>query len=55
MNEQRLEKWFNGKLDDNDLTMEEINWLQEAVFDAVSIKILEKDGICTFPNAKGIH
>lgn len=35
MDEVRLMLWMNGKLPDNELTDDEVEWLQEAVFNAI--------------------
>lgn len=45
----RLEAWFCGELEDDDLTDEEIRELDVLVKDAVSRKILQREGVHTFP------
>lgn len=47
--EERLKAWFSGELDDDDLTQAEIADLQERVYNAITKKILERDGTHTFP------
>jgi len=39
MNEQRLKDWMAGSLPDSELTVDEVAWLEEAVFEAVSRKL----------------
>jgi hypothetical protein len=40
---------------DEELTAEELDWINKAVDAAITKKILEKDGVHTFPAAKGLH
>ena len=54
MNE-RLEQWFNGELDDDELTDEEVSELQSLVYDAVTKKVLSRPGVHTFPTHKTIQ
>jgi hypothetical protein len=35
MDEVRLMLWMDGKLPDSELTADEVEWLQEAVFNAI--------------------
>jgi hypothetical protein len=42
MDRARVELFFAGKLDDNDLTIDEIEWLDDAVREAVMNKIKER-------------
>lgn len=38
MDEVRLMLWMDGKLADSELTEAEVEWLQEAVFNAIAKK-----------------
>lgn len=49
MNQQRLEDWFAGKIPDDELSNSEIDWLEEAVFNAVVRKISK------FPEPRELH
>ncbi len=39
MDEVRLMMWFEGYLQDDELTDEEVAWLEEAVMDAAAFKL----------------
>lgn len=41
MNRQRLNLWFDGKLPDEELTAEEVAWLEEEVFAAIERRLAE--------------
>ena len=55
MDQKRVEAWFAKELEDDELTNEEIKWLERAVFNAVARKVLEREGVHTFPASKEIH
>jgi hypothetical protein len=55
MKKSKVEAWFAGEIKDEDLTDKDIEWLQEAVFDAVCNKIIERDKIQDLPQSTGIH
>jgi hypothetical protein len=45
---ERLIAWYNGDLEDSELTSKEIQKLEERVFNAVVAKILERPNVYTF-------
>lgn len=48
MNDERLHAWFEGELDDDELTDKEVRWLEKRVFKAIAQKMLERPGAMTF-------
>lgn len=50
--EERITAWFNGDLEDEDLTREDVRQLDDRVMAAVARKILERQGVHTFPQHK---
>jgi hypothetical protein len=42
MDEERLELWFFGQLSDEELTLDEIEWLEDAVWQAVTDKVTRR-------------
>lgn len=55
MEKTRLDNWYAGELEDDELTDKEVKWLERAVFDAIVRKTLENPGVHTFPLSKEIH
>jgi hypothetical protein len=49
MTDERLQAWFKGELEDDELTDNEVLALEERVFDAVARKVLSTPGVHTFP------
>lgn len=49
---ERLISWYNGTLSDDDLTTADIEELQKRVFDAISKKVLAREGVHTFAQHK---
>ena len=45
----RLEAWYNGDLEDDDLSDSEVKELERLVFAAVMETITARDGVHTFP------
>lgn len=55
MDQEKLKRWMEDDLDDEELTAAELKWISEAVDAAITKKILERDDVHTFPAAKGLH
>jgi hypothetical protein len=46
--EQKLQAWFDGALDDSQLTKKDIKDLEKRIFNAISSKTLARDDVHTF-------
>ncbi len=55
MTEERLTQWFNGHIDDEDLTNAEVLELEKLVHEAVAAKILARPGVHCFPVHKTLQ
>lgn len=53
--EERIIAWFNGDLEDEDLTREDVRVLDERVMIAIARKTLERQGVHSFPQHKTIQ
>lgn len=53
--EERITAWMNGDLEDEDLTREDVRQLNERVMAAVARKILERQGVHSFPQHKTLQ
>lgn len=51
----RLEAWYNGDIEDDDLTDAEIRELEKRVHSAVAQKILIRADVHTFPEHKTVQ
>lgn len=45
---ERLEAWYNGDLEDSDLSAKDVRELEKRVFAAIAKKTLERDDVHTF-------
>lgn len=52
---ERLRAWYNGDLEDEDLTAADMRELERRVFKAVSRKILVRDDVHTFPEHRTVQ
>ena len=48
MDDERLQAWFDGEVEDDELTDAEVDWLEKQVFKAVAAKMLARPGVTTF-------
>ncbi len=46
--DERLEAWYNGDIEDDELTEAEVRDLEKRVFKAITRKTLERDDVHTF-------
>lgn len=53
--DDKLVAWFDGDLDDDDLTDQEIEDLRARVLNAVARKTLARDGVHIFPEHKTVQ
>lgn len=52
---ERLEAWYNGELDDEDLSKADIRELEKRVFKAIARKMLERDDVHTFATHRTVQ
>ena len=55
MDQARFEAWFNGALPDDELTMDELKWIQKRTFKAVEKKVAERKDIFAFSAHKTLQ
>lgn len=49
MDEERLKAWFEGDLEDDELTKKEVRWLEKRVYKAIQRKVFERPGVTLLP------
>jgi len=55
MDDTRLKAWFDGDLEDDELTAAEVRELERRVMDAVARKVLERSDVHTFPEHRSVQ
>lgn len=53
--EERLEAWYNGDLEDEDLSDGDVRELQRRVFKAITRKTLEREDVHTFATHRTVQ
>jgi hypothetical protein len=52
---ERLEAWYNGEIEDDELSMKDIRELEERVFAAIAAKTLQRDDVHTFADHRTLQ
>lgn len=52
---ERLEAWYNGELEDDDLSKADIRELERRAFKAIAKKMLERDDVHTFATHRTVQ
>ena len=55
MTDERIQAWFDGDIEDDELTQAEILDLHERVMEAVSRKVLARPDVHTFPEHRSLQ
>jgi hypothetical protein len=55
MDQEKLKAWYDGEIDDDELTKIEIAWLSSSVSAAVSKIVLARHGVHTFAEHRTIQ
>jgi hypothetical protein len=55
MDQEKLQAWFDGDIDDDELSKIEIAWLSSSVAAAVSKIVLARHGVHTFAEHRTIQ
>lgn len=52
---ERLEAWYNGDLEDDELTKADVRELERRVFKAIAKKMLEREDVHTFATHRTVQ